>query len=267
MQLLKIVEKSTKIDYIGDELLINVTNKKNIDLNLNKPSLKKEPWVVGLNNIKENININLLNKAQQEIIIYLNGSKNCSLNICTSDNLKRTNLVLISENINYDENIKLNLNIKKNNELYFSLLVNNINTNKLIDIVVNHRDTNIYSFVNSIGVNSGGSLRTKVNTIFQYERGGCRQNLKIVNLSENVNSECDPVLTIMNNNIDFASHAAVVGSFDQEHLFYLQSKGISLSNAKKLLLESSIRKILDIISNEKRRNFIVSQFMFKAFNQ
>lgn len=43
MQLLKIVEKSTKIDYIGDELLINVTNKKNIDLNLNKPSLKKEP--------------------------------------------------------------------------------------------------------------------------------------------------------------------------------------------------------------------------------
>lgn len=43
-------------------------------------------------------------------------------------------------------------------------------------------------------------------------------------------------------------HGATVGNIDEEHLYYLQSRGLSASMAEKMLVEGFIKDILDRIS-------------------
>lgn len=43
-------------------------------------------------------------------------------------------------------------------------------------------------------------------------------------------------------------HGATVGNIDEEHLYYLQSRGLSASMAQKMLVEGFIKDILDRIS-------------------
>ena len=198
------------------------------------------------------------------MVIFLNGTKEATIRISIKEHTSLLNIVIISENDHYEQvSLVFDLNFESN--LSLSLLANNLNYNKQFDLKILHNEKNIYSTVKALGINGKGMLTMKANTVISNEGGGCSQSLRIINLSEDVCSECDPVLTILNNNIEYARHGATVGGFNPESIFYLQSKGINLKQAKKLLLDSSIRKIISILKDEKTENFIASQFLMKSF--
>lgn len=50
-------------------------------------------------------------------------------------------------------------------------------------------------------------------------------------------------------------HGATVGNIDEEHLYYLQSRGLSASMAEKMLVEGFIKDILDRISTNQLQNY------------
>ncbi len=77
-------------------------------------------------------------------------------------------------------------------------------------------------------------------------------------LSENAKAETKPVLEILANDVK-CTHGATVGNIDQEQLFYLQNRGISEINARKLLIRGFFLEILEKISDQSMIDRLVKQ--------
>ena len=50
-----------------------------------------------------------------------------------------------------------------------------------------------------------------------------------------------------------ASHAAGVGKMDEDHLYYLQSRGLSKKQAMQLITYGYLKPVVEVIDNEKLR--------------
>ena len=66
-------------------------------------------------------------------------------------------------------------------------------------------------------------------------------------LSEKARASSEPILEILNNDIQRCSHGATVGPVDPEHLFYLVSRGIPRLQAERMLVEGFLGEIIDRI--------------------
>lgn len=69
-----------------------------------------------------------------------------------------------------------------------------------------------------------------------------RQEAKIIVFDPQSGGRASPILRIADNNVD-ASHAASVGRLSEEHLFYLESRGVSLEEAKRLITLGYLKPI------------------------
>ena len=105
------------------------------------------------------------------------------------------------------------------------------------DFLIYHNFKNTNSCINTNGVSiKDGSILFNVSSFIPRDVIGCvaSQDNKIINLNDNYSIikpnlyiDCDDVV---------ANHSAWVGSFSQNDLFYLQSRGIKRDEAAKLLL-------------------------------
>jgi Fe-S cluster assembly protein SufD len=66
-------------------------------------------------------------------------------------------------------------------------------------------------------------------------------------LSERARATSEPILEILNNDIQRCSHGATVGPVDPEHLFYLVSRGIPRGQAERMLVEGFLGEVIDRI--------------------
>ena len=66
-----------------------------------------------------------------------------------------------------------------------------------------------------------------------------------------------PILKIDENDIE-ASHAAVVGKINDEHLFYMTSRGLSEAEAKELITFGYLKPILAGFNDDNTRAYISS---------
>jgi Fe-S cluster assembly protein SufD len=66
-------------------------------------------------------------------------------------------------------------------------------------------------------------------------------------LSEKARATSEPILEILNNDIQRCSHGATVGPVDPEHLFYLVSRGIPRGQAERMLVEGFLGEVIDRI--------------------
>ena len=60
-------------------------------------------------------------------------------------------------------------------------------------------------------------------------------------------ADSEPNLEIENGNIVGAGHASSVGRFDDEELFYLESRGISETEARKLVVQGFFAELVEEI--------------------
>ena len=105
------------------------------------------------------------------------------------------------------------------------------------DFLIYHNSCNTNSSINTNGVSiKDGSVLFNVSSFIPKDITGCvaTQDNRIINLNDkeciikpNLYIDCDDVV---------ASHSAWVGSFSEDDLFYLQSRGINRSDATRLLL-------------------------------
>ena len=75
-------------------------------------------------------------------------------------------------------------------------------------------------------------------------------------LSDKARATSEPILEILNNDIQRCSHGATVGPVDPEHLFYLVSRGIPRSQAERMLVEGFLGEIIDRIPVEHAREIV-----------
>ena len=69
------------------------------------------------------------------------------------------------------------------------------------------------------------------------------QNRNLV-LSEGTRADSIPNLEIETGDIEGAGHASATGRFDDEHLFYLQSRGISEAEAQRLVVHGFFNDLI-----------------------
>lgn len=69
-----------------------------------------------------------------------------------------------------------------------------------------------------------------------------RQSAKIIIFDENCDGRAAPILKIDENDVK-ASHAAIVGKLNDEHIFYLCSRGLSEAEAKRLIILGYLKPI------------------------
>ena len=69
------------------------------------------------------------------------------------------------------------------------------------------------------------------------------QNHRAILLSDTASVQATPELEIYADDVK-CSHGSAVGALDENHLFYLLSRGIPMDEAKKILLKSYVMEIL-----------------------
>ena len=95
------------------------------------------------------------------------------------------------------------------------------------------------SIVNSRGV-AWGSSAVELSGLAKIEKSApgsfSRVECKALVLGEKAKARADPILEILNNDVD-CSHAASVREIEKEKVFYLQTRGLNEEEAKKMIVD------------------------------
>lgn len=130
--------------------------------------------------------------------------------------------------------------------------------NKIISASVYHKALNTEALVSNYGIAMGKS-RLIFTGVSQIEKGSkkakTRQEAKIMVFDPECTGRCSPILNIDENDV-VASHAAIVGKLSDNHLFYLESRGINERDAKRLITLGYLKPIEDYFDDEELKNRI-----------
>ena len=129
---------------------------------------------------------------------------------------------------------------------------------------VNHNASDTYSNVNFRGVVNGNAkawFNAKAIVAKDIERIQAYQNNKNIQLSKKAEINTKPELEIYSDDV-VCTHGATIGELDKDALFYLQSRGLTLSESQQLLLESFVKSQITAddlrISDERKEELLGS---------
>lgn len=132
--------------------------------------------------------------------------------------------------------------------------------NKEFNVSVYHNSANTYAQLDNYGVcrDEGKLIFSGICKIVNGSHGSkAHQNAKIMVFDEKSDGVAKPILKIDENDIE-ASHAAVVGKINDEHIFYLTSRGLSEEEAKRLITLGYLKPILQGFLDEDMKSKIES---------
>lgn len=165
-------------------------------------------------------------------------------------NYKSLQFDLANFNIKNFEEINLN-DIQAKSEV-FSGIYASYKNRKDYQTKINHLAKESYSKCKIFGV-CDDFASIKIFTDSYIKNGASLANAmqegRIINLKDSASGIVLPNLHIDENDV-MASHSCSVGSVNLDHLYYLQSRGFSESQARNLLVKSYFTPILQIIEDE-----------------
>src|SRR4029077_7484272 len=111
-----------------------------------------------------------------------------------------------------------------------------------------------------------GALQDVARTVYagliRIEKGAARSDAYQANrnlvLSDHAKATSIPMLEIDNNDVR-CTHGATVGPVDPQHLFYLRSRGIPESTAKRMIVQGFFGDVLERIPFEHARRLIETE--------
>ncbi|MDD6302143.1 MAG: SufD family Fe-S cluster assembly protein [Bacillales bacterium] len=132
------------------------------------------------------------------------------------------------------------------------------NDNKTFYVSFHHYAPHTYAKMENYGVSENESTMNFFGTS-SIEKGAkssaTHQSAKIMVFDSKCKCKASPILCIDENDVE-ASHAAVVGQINEEHIFYLTSRGINEEDAKKLITLGYLNPILKFFTDEEILNKI-----------
>ena len=179
-------------------------------------------------------------------IIYLNGEEHKEFNL-------EEDTIIYHYSINSSSNVDIKLDKDIRLDYYFNTI--NYDDNKF-SINVKHKSNNSHSEVYNHGINMNtNKLTFDVTGVVpkEYSKCICNQDNQIINM-DNGKSTILPKLLIDNFDVD-SNHAAYIGKFRDEDLFYLMSRGISRDMSYRLLLNGFLLNS-DSIELERIKEFV-----------
>jgi len=143
--------------------------------------------------------------------------------------------------------LNASINLNKNNadcEWHLASLASS-NDDKEIAVSIYHNHPNTHGRIDNYGVckDSSKLLFAGVSHIIKgSHQSTSHQNAKIVVFDDGCKAIARPILKIDENDIE-ASHAAVVGKINDDHIFYLTSRGLTVEESKLLITLGYLKPI------------------------
>ena len=236
-------------DFHNDE--INIELEKDVKTN------------ILIENLTFNKRINLTLKAHSEI----------EIKAVLKDNINTFNLKANLENnasfVAYfadfstgNNKIKVDINLNGDNSkaVWHLASLSAKDDNKEFDISLYHNGLNTYGLSDNYGV-SKDDARLVFSGVSLIKNGSknskTRQNAKIMVFDDLSKAIAKPILKIDENEIE-ASHGASVGKINDEHMFYLTSRGLTEETAKELITMGYLKPILNGFEEEEIKEEISS---------
>ena len=237
-----------------------------LDINLGKNSALKV-----INIFNEGTNNNLINIRQK-----INISENSILEKFTLDHNENNNIRYAHTDIILEKNSHLELFILSKGSKFFkndiicslndnhgSISLNgiiNLNDNKHHEIktVINHNEENCksYQLIKTVLNDESKSVyqgKIYVNSKAQKTDGYQLSRALLLNQETEFNAK--PELEIYADDVK-CSHGSTSGNLDENSIFYLMSRGLSLSQSKELLINGFLQEVAEKISDEKIKQLV-----------
>ncbi len=246
-----------------DNLIIHIKKSFKEPLFLNIKEHKRIQII-----LDKNVCIKLLEKNQSSCCIHYLLKENSSLkhNLISldesKDSIRKIDVekgafwhaiyVELTENSLLDKIICTLKDEYANGEILLSTLAKK-DVKKVFDVNFIHEAKNTTSIMNNYGV-----VQDEANLKFvgvghiknQSKKSIAHQNARIMIFDKKCQAAASPILKIDENDVE-ASHSASVGQVNEDHLFYLMSRGISEIDAKRLITLGYLNPALPFIFDEK----------------
>lgn len=155
---------------------------------------------------------------------------------------------------------------------YYAKLLGDYSTNSLKtvylgtneDVIDINYNIEVYGKGAKCSIDTEGAIDKKAQKHFKGTidfKEGCtkakgRENENCMILSDNAKSKSLPILLCHEEDVE-GEHGVSSGKIDEAKLFYIMTKGISLEEAKKLIIKANFGKIVRDIKDENLKNKIM----------
>lgn len=218
----------------ADILITEICDNASLEINI-KEGANARLSILSKNNI-DGLNINANIEKDGEIAIYF------------------ADFSLLKEKVK----VQINLNGERAKAVWHLASLSANFDNKEFDVSIYHNAPNTIGLSDNYGVckDEGKLIFSGISKIFNGSiKSKTNQNAKIMVFDKASNAVAKPILKIDENDIE-ASHAAIVGKINDEHLFYLTSRGLTESEAKQLITYGYLKPIVNGFSDEEVINEI-----------
>jgi Fe-S cluster assembly protein SufD len=127
--------------------------------------------------------------------------------------------------------------------------------------IVEHRAPDTEGYIENYGVSNHTSKLTfeGVGKILKnMKRSVARQSNRGIVLGEDARLDANPLLLIDEYDVE-AGHGAAIGKIDEEQLYYLMSRGLTLKVAERLIISGFLSPVLRILSSESLQHDFLSR--------
>jgi len=244
--------------------------------------------------IKENASVNFIHVHESKVdephftnsIVQLDIARNSKANYLKIQNYPKHHTVIEKSVINLNDNAFINYtNIDLGGDLSRSDIIINLNgeqsTANINGVYLAGVDQHIDNHITANHINQStksvqdfyGIIGKNGHCVFNgkalIKKGAIKSEANQYNhnilLADNAVIDTKPELEIYTDDVK-CSHGSTVGQLDKDALFYMQSRGINSSTAKKMLITAFIKKILDKIDIQSSTNYLDSVISKKLHN-
>jgi len=255
-----VFEAKKNNNFFNQKLIINLEENSKLDLITSALSLNSEPIFLNTSNFFYVEKYGLLKIFQ--INELNNHDLNYNLNEATvSENGIFENFILSSNNAFFKNDIFCTL--KENYSSGFingAILANNEDEHE-IKTFIKHlgENTKSYQKIKSILDNDSRAIfQGKIYVDSKAQKTDGYQLSKAIILDQNSEFDSKPELEIYADDVK-CSHGSTSGSLDENAIFYLMSRGINRSDAKKLLIKGFLQDAVETITSEEIRKYFLAK--------
>lgn len=215
-------------------------NEKNLSLYVD--SLPSELIIDVPEETVYRLNIACFEKLEKEIHITINVNTNGNLIAAMAD----------FSPLSCNFHLQVNLLGEGSKAEWHLAALSNKDAKKIYETSVTHKAKHTEALMSNYGI-ARESSKVTFTGISAIEEGAdkakTRQEAKIIVFDPDADGLASPILKISDNDV-LASHAAVVGRLNEEHLFYLESRGLSEEEAKRLIALGYLKPIENYYSDK-----------------
>ncbi len=274
------------IENVNSGLLIHVPRNTYIEEMLHVFYVQENVEIV------QNTRIVLDDNAELKYFEYLSNETDTSVNFVTNSIVKENAKLQYSGISKYNEksvvSITRNAYLKRYANAKYSIAevndgttISNTNiylqeeyasgTTKTVAISSRHQETNYTQLVEHLAKDTEGYIENygvandESALVFEgigkinkgMKRSVARQSNHGIVLGERSRLDANPLLLIDEFDVE-ASHGAAIGKIDDEQLYYLMSRGLSLKVAERLIISGFLSPVLKVLSTDNLKTDFIS---------